>query len=177
MAGQARNHFHLVIETPGANLVAGMRWRLSACTIRLNHRRQLVGHVFSGRYQAVVVEGCGNGCLRAACDYVHLNPVRARLLKKGERLLAGGEELKRLGWAEAGLARRRKSDPLKLALAARFRRETTWTLKAGAARLRLGSPKGVNARLREAKRVRPGAGSSFSPPKPGGRRDAKVRPR
>ena len=32
------NHFHLVVETPNANLVEGMRWLLSAYTIRLNHR-------------------------------------------------------------------------------------------------------------------------------------------
>ncbi|MGH9352006.1 MAG: transposase, partial [Terriglobia bacterium] len=82
-----RNHFHLVVETPDANLVAGMRWLLSSYTIRLNHRQKLFGHVFSGRYKAVVVEGSGNGYLRTACDYVHLNPVRARLLGPKERLL------------------------------------------------------------------------------------------
>jgi putative transposase len=43
-----KNHFHLVMETPNANLVAGMRWLLSAYTIRLNHRHQFFGHVFSG---------------------------------------------------------------------------------------------------------------------------------
>src|SRR5947209_17225767 len=32
-----RNHFHLVVETPNADLVEGMRWLLSAYTIRLNH--------------------------------------------------------------------------------------------------------------------------------------------
>ena len=39
-----RNHFHLVVETPNANLVAGMRWLLSTYTIRLNHRQKLFGH-------------------------------------------------------------------------------------------------------------------------------------
>lgn len=82
-----RNHFHLVVETPNANLVAGMRWLLSSYTIRLNHRHKLFGHVFSGRYQAVIVDGSGNGYLRTACDYVHLNPVRAKLLGAQERLL------------------------------------------------------------------------------------------
>jgi len=82
-----RNHFHLVIETPQANLVAGMRWLLSSYTIRLNHRQQLWGHVFSGRYKALVIEGSSNGYLRTACDYVHLNPVRAKLLGEQERLL------------------------------------------------------------------------------------------
>jgi REP element-mobilizing transposase RayT len=81
-----RNHFHLVVETPSANLVAGMRWLLSRYTIRLNHRQKLFGHVFSGRYKAVIVEGSGNGYLRTACDYVHLNPVRAKLLRPPARL-------------------------------------------------------------------------------------------
>jgi len=76
------NHFHLVMETPDANLVEGMRWLLSAYTIRLNHRHKLFGHVFSGRYKALLVEG-GNGYLKTVCDYVHLNPVRAGLLAPG----------------------------------------------------------------------------------------------
>ena len=82
------NHYHLVVETPEANLVAGMAWLQSTYTIRLNHRHQLVGHVLSGRYQSQRVEGSGNGYLKTACDYVHLNPVRARLIKPEERLLA-----------------------------------------------------------------------------------------
>ncbi len=82
-----RNHFHLVVETPNANLVAGMRWLLSTYTTRLNHRQKLFGHVFSGRYKAVIVDGSGTGYLRTVCDYVHLNPVRAKLLRPTERLL------------------------------------------------------------------------------------------
>ncbi len=68
--------------------MAGMAWLQSTYTIRLNHRHRLFGHVFSGRYKSQLVEGSGTGYLRTACDYVHLNPVRARLLKPGERLLA-----------------------------------------------------------------------------------------
>jgi len=81
------NHFHLVVETPNANLVAGMRWLLSTCTIRFNHRHKLFGHVFSGRYKALVVDGSGDGHLRTVCDYVHPNPVRAKLLSPEQRLL------------------------------------------------------------------------------------------
>ena len=62
-----RNHYHLVLETPNANLVAGMAWLQSTYTIRLNHRHKLFGHVFSGRYKAQLVEGSGNGtCARLA---------------------------------------------------------------------------------------------------------------
>ncbi|HVX56710.1 MAG TPA: transposase [Candidatus Saccharimonadales bacterium] len=75
-----RNHFHLVIETPRANLVAGMHWLSGVYTKRFNHRHQLCGHVLAGRYKALLVEGSGNGYLRTVCDYVHLNPVRAKLL-------------------------------------------------------------------------------------------------
>nr|WP_321349309.1 transposase [uncultured Methanoregula sp.] len=246
------NHFHLVVETPNANLVAGMRWLLSAYTIGLNHRHKLFGHVFSGRYKALLVDGSGTGYLKTVCDYVHLNPVRAKLLRPEERLLAYpwsslgwyvaarehrprwmrvdrllgehgipkdtaagrqaferhlearrreetdpeslkslrrgwflggeefkrelmermegrlgehhagelrletaeakaeriiGEELRRLRWAEQDLTGRTKNDPEKLAIAARLRNETTLSIKAIAARVKLGSSKSANAKL------------------------------
>src|SRR5271165_5597235 len=75
-----RNHFHLVIETPQANLVAGMKWLLGVYTKRFNIRHKLCGHVFAGRYKALIVDGSGDGYLQTVCDYVHLNPVRAKLL-------------------------------------------------------------------------------------------------
>ena len=70
------NHFHLVVETPQADLVAGMKWFLGAYTGRFNRRHKLFGHLFSGRYKALVVDGSGTGYLKTVCDYVHLNPVR-----------------------------------------------------------------------------------------------------
>jgi len=79
------NHFHLVVETPQPNLVAGMRWFLSTYTNRFNHRHKVVGHLFSGRYKSLVVGGEG-GYLRTVCEYVHLNPVRANLLPPEEPL-------------------------------------------------------------------------------------------
>jgi putative transposase len=247
-----RNHFHLVLETPNANLVAGMRWFLSAYTIRLNHRQKLFGHVFSGRYKALLVEGSGNGYLKTACDYVHLNPVRAGLLGTEDRLLAYpwssfswylaapehrpawlrvdrllgehgiqqdsaagrqeferqmearrleeadeealkplrrgwclgsepfrqkmlelmdgklgenhsgelhresaeqranriiAEELSRRGWEESDLATRRRSDPGKVAIAARLRQETTLPIKWIAARVQIGTAKGAKSVL------------------------------
>jgi putative transposase len=74
------NHFHLVTETPRGNLVDGMQWFLGVYTSRFNHRHREFGHLFSGRYKALHVEGSGNGYLKAVCDYVHLNPVRADLI-------------------------------------------------------------------------------------------------
>jgi REP element-mobilizing transposase RayT len=83
-----RNHFHLVLETPGANLVAGMRWFLGTYTARFNRRHKFFGHLFSGRYKALIVDGSGNGYLRTVCDYVHLNPARAKLLTPAQPLSA-----------------------------------------------------------------------------------------
>jgi putative transposase len=80
------NHFHLVVETPQGNLVAGMKWFLGTYTGRFNRRHKLFGHLFSGRYKALIVDGSGTGYLRTVCEYVHLNPVRARLLKPQQAL-------------------------------------------------------------------------------------------
>jgi putative transposase len=81
-----RNHFHLVAETPEANLVFGMKWLLGTYTKRFNIRHKLCGHLFAGRYKALMVEGSGNGYLRTVCDYVHLNPVRAGLIEPQAKL-------------------------------------------------------------------------------------------
>jgi putative transposase len=101
------NHFHLVLETPQANLVAGMKWLLGVYTNRFNIRHKLCGHLFAGRYKALIVDGSGNGYLSTVCDYVHLNPARAGVLPpkvplKSFRWSSYGQYLKpsrqRPGW-------------------------------------------------------------------------------
>ena len=56
-------------------------WFLDTSTARFHRKHQLFGHLFSGRYQALVVDGSGNGYLKTVCDDVHLNPARAKLVK------------------------------------------------------------------------------------------------
>jgi putative transposase len=80
------NHFHLVVETPQPNLVAGMKWFLGTYTSRFNRRHKLFGHLFSGRYKSLIVDGSASGYLKSVCDYVHLNPVRAKLVAKDQPL-------------------------------------------------------------------------------------------
>ncbi|HEX7631316.1 MAG TPA: transposase [Lacunisphaera sp.] len=73
-----RNHFHLAVETPAGNLVSGMHWLQCTFATRFNRLRDERGHLFQGRYKALLVEDGGHFSL--VCDYIHLNPVRAHLL-------------------------------------------------------------------------------------------------
>ena len=75
-----RNHYHCLLETPTGNLVAGMRWLQSTYTRRYNGRNQLCGHLFQGRYKALVIDGEKPDHFRVVSDYIHLNPARAGLL-------------------------------------------------------------------------------------------------
>ena len=69
-----RNHYHLVLETPNANLVSGMAWLQSTYTIRLNHRHEFFGHVRSGRYspaqRPVTAGSAGTGVRLGRPKYV-----------------------------------------------------------------------------------------------------------
>lgn len=80
------NHYHLLLETPEANLSRGMRLLQGIYTIRHNARHRLRGHLFQGRYKAIIVDGEDATYFRTVGDYIHLNPVRARLLGESERL-------------------------------------------------------------------------------------------
>jgi REP element-mobilizing transposase RayT len=75
------NHYHLCMETPHPNLVEGMKWLNSTFANRFNQFRKSNGHVFQGRYKAILLDG---EALGAVCHYIHLNPVRAGLVTAGE---------------------------------------------------------------------------------------------
>ena len=67
------NHYHLLVRTPHANLSAAMQWINVAYSVWWNRRHGRAGHVFHGRFKAVVVES-GKWVLEGSL-YLHLNPV------------------------------------------------------------------------------------------------------
>jgi len=75
------NHYHLFIQTPEANLVAGMKWLQNTYTRRFNVRHKNWGRLFGDRYKAILVEGKGRYYYETLLDYIHLNPVRAGLVQ------------------------------------------------------------------------------------------------
>ena len=68
------NHYHLLVETPRGNLSIGMRHLNGGYAAGFNRRRARVGHVFQGRFKAVLVEKDAH--LLEAIRYLALNPVR-----------------------------------------------------------------------------------------------------
>ena len=83
------NYYHLLLETPEPNLVAGMKWFQGTYTQRFNVRNRLSGHLFQGRYKALPIEADDPDYFRLVSDYIHLNPVRAMLLRGDRPRLAG----------------------------------------------------------------------------------------
>jgi len=77
-----RNHYHLALETPMPNLVEGMHWLQGTFSNRFNRFRKQNGHVFQGRYKALLLEG--HAVLGRVVDYIHLNPVRAGVVAPGQ---------------------------------------------------------------------------------------------
>ncbi len=111
------NHYHLLIETPDANLSKGMRQLNGVYTQRFNRAHRRVGHVFQGRYKAILVEK--DSYLLELARYIVLNPVRAGMVRSAKdwpwssyRATAGrtkaGESLT-VNWLLAAFAKRRTS--------------------------------------------------------------------
>jgi putative transposase len=77
------NHYHLMIETPDGNLSMGMRHLNGVYTQSFNRRHKRIGHVFQGRFKAVIVEKESH--LLELCRYVVLNPVRAGMVASPQK--------------------------------------------------------------------------------------------
>jgi REP element-mobilizing transposase RayT len=91
------NHFHLLVETPEANLVTGMKLLLGTFSQGWNRRRMRRGHVFQGRYKSIPVNASDSDphYFKIVADYIHLNPARAGL--------AGGKKGKLTGYRWSSL--------------------------------------------------------------------------
>jgi REP element-mobilizing transposase RayT len=79
---QMSNHYHILIETPEANLAKGMRQLNGVYTQRFNRNHERVGHVYQGRYKAIMVER--DSYLLELARYIVLNPLRAKMVKRLE---------------------------------------------------------------------------------------------
>lgn len=79
---QMSNHYHLLLETPEGNLSAGMRQLNGVYTQNFNRRHARVGHVFQGRYKAILVER--DAYLLELARYIVLNPVRAGMVARAQ---------------------------------------------------------------------------------------------
>lgn len=77
-----RNHFHLALETPMPNLSLGMKWLQGTWVRRVNRFRSQEGRPFQGRFKSLVIEDASS--YRRVCDYIHLNPVRARVVEPAD---------------------------------------------------------------------------------------------
>ncbi len=76
------NHFHLVIQTPHADLSRGMHWINGSYAGWFNHRHERWGHLFGGRFKAFVIEK--ESYFKEVLRYVVLNPVRAKIVARPE---------------------------------------------------------------------------------------------
>ncbi len=72
------NHFHLGVELGEPNLSEGMKWLQGTWVRRFNRFRNWTGRPFQGRYKGIVVEP--GHAFAQVCHYIHLNPVRARIV-------------------------------------------------------------------------------------------------
>ena len=91
-----KNHYHLLLETPRSNLSSGMKWLNSTYTARYNSRHKTRGHLFQGRYKALLIDGDSENYFLTVSDYIHMNPVRIGRAKTLQQLLQDP-------WNSAGL--------------------------------------------------------------------------
>jgi len=77
------NHFHLFLQTPGGNLSKIMHFINSAYTAYFNKIHERVGHLFQGRYKAILVDA--DDYAQELSRYIHLNPVRAKITELPEQ--------------------------------------------------------------------------------------------
>ena len=90
------NHYHLLLQTPRANLSAAVGWFQTTYSVRFNRRHRRSGHLYQGRFKAHLVEA--DGYARQLVKYIHLNPVRPKD-KRTPIPVARREELAAYRWS------------------------------------------------------------------------------
>mgnify|MGYP001812383862 CR=1 FL=1 len=90
------NHFHLLIQTPQANLSEFMRHFLVTYTVRFNRRNCRAGHVFQGRFKSILIDE--DEYLLPLSRYIHLNPIRTSRFKDAD-YATKAEYLKKYPWS------------------------------------------------------------------------------
>jgi len=90
------NHFHLLVQTPQANLSEFMRHFLVTYTVRFNRRNGRTGHVFQGRFKSLIVDE--DEYLLPLSRYIHLNPIRTSQFKDAD-FPTKSEYLKEYPWS------------------------------------------------------------------------------
>jgi REP element-mobilizing transposase RayT len=78
-----RNHYHLLVETPDANLSKAIQWLNVSFATYVNRKRNRHGHLFQGRFKSILVEA--DEYLKELSRYIHLNPVRGNIVANPEK--------------------------------------------------------------------------------------------
>jgi len=94
-----KNHFHLIVCTPEANLSRAMQWLKVSYSMWFNAKYDRAGPLFQGRFKGILVEREGGWLLELSL-YVHLNPVRVQRLGLGKK----SKKIEALGWRAPDLA-------------------------------------------------------------------------
>lgn len=76
------NHYHLILQTPKANLTKIMHYLNASYAIYYNNKNKRTGPLYQGRYRSILVEA--DEYLHQLSRYIHLNPLRAKIVKKPE---------------------------------------------------------------------------------------------
>jgi putative transposase len=74
------NHYHILIETPEANLSRAVQWLNVSYAVYFNRRRHRKGHLFQGRFKSILVDA--DAYLKHLSRYIHLNPLRANMVEE-----------------------------------------------------------------------------------------------
>lgn len=76
------NHYHLLVETPHANLGRALQWLNVSYAVYYNNNHHRSGHLFQGRFKAILIDA--DEYLKELSRYIHLNPVQAKIVAKPE---------------------------------------------------------------------------------------------